>query len=76
MYRAVQEKGLRIPEDVAVLGIDNIQHGQYLYPSLSSINQPIDIFASQVITMLIKIIEGVEDVEGSVLIPYNLVERE
>lgn len=76
VYRAVQEKGLRIPEDVAVLGIDNIQHGQYLYPSLSSINQPIDIFASQVITMLIKIIEGVEDVEGSVLIPYNLVERE
>ena len=76
VYRAVQENGFRIPEDIAVLGIDNIEHGQYLYPSLTSINQPIDTFASQVITMLVKIIEGVEEVEDSILIPYNLVERE
>ena len=41
-YRAIREAGLRIPEDVAVVGCDGIDKNQYLFPSLSSIQQPLD----------------------------------
>lgn len=76
VYRAVLEKGFKIPQDVAVLGIDNIPYSQYLFPSLSTINQPVDEFANQVLKMLIEIINGVKEVKDSIMIPYNLIERE
>lgn len=76
VYRAILEKGLRIPQDVAVLGIDNIPHSQYLFPSLTSINQPISEFANQVLKMLIDLIDGHELVKDHIQIAYNLVERE
>lgn len=37
---AIKERGLRIPEDVSVIGINNEPIGELIEPSLSSINQP------------------------------------
>lgn len=76
VYRALQENGKKIPEDVAVLGIDNIPHAKYLYPSLSSVEQPIDDLAKQAVEMLVALIEGEEDVQKNVQVDYRLVERE
>src|SRR5690606_34989439 len=36
--RALGEAGLRVPEDVAVIGFDNIDDSQYSLPSLSSVD--------------------------------------
>lgn len=52
VYRAIYEKHLRIPEDVAVLGIDNLPTSEYLYPPLSSIKQDFDLLAKESIQML------------------------
>lgn len=38
--RCLHDHGLRVPEDVAVIGMDNIAQAQYLNPSLSSIQFP------------------------------------
>lgn len=37
--RALQESGYRIPQDVAIIGFDNLELGRFSYPSLSSIDQ-------------------------------------
>jgi len=77
VYRAIQEKGMKIPEDIAVLGIDNIPIGNYLFPSLSSIHQPAELFAKQVLGMLVKLIEGgTEDSIENQLLAYKIIERE
>jgi LacI family transcriptional regulator len=39
-YRAAAELGLRIPQDVAVIGFDDIELSSYLNPPLTSITQP------------------------------------
>lgn len=38
--RAVQETGLRIPEDISVVGFDGIPLSRYLSPPLTTIRQP------------------------------------
>ncbi len=41
VYRALMEAGLRIPEDVSVLGFDGIELGDYMHPKLSTLAQPV-----------------------------------
>ncbi len=38
--RALQEGGLRVPEDIKVIGYDDSEFCKYSTPSLSSIHQP------------------------------------
>ncbi|HEY4432529.1 MAG TPA: LacI family DNA-binding transcriptional regulator [Paenibacillus sp.] len=41
VYKACREKNLRIPQDIAIVGVDNNRISKYLTPTLSSVNQPI-----------------------------------
>jgi DNA-binding LacI/PurR family transcriptional regulator len=46
-YRALRERGLRIPEDVALIGCDDIDEGKYLDPPLTTIAQPIEMLCKR-----------------------------
>jgi len=56
VYRAIHEAGLKIPEDIAVLGVDNLKVGEFLFPPISTIEQDfkeiailcLDLIANQV----------------------------
>ena len=39
--RAIREAGLRIPEDVSVVGFDDIEHAAFQTPSLTTVRQPL-----------------------------------
>ncbi len=41
-YRACLDLGLRIPEDVSIIGCDGVEIGAYIQPPLSTIVQPLD----------------------------------
>lgn len=77
IYRAIYEKGLRIPDDVAVLGIDNIPLGNYMQPRLSTIDQDFDIMAKGCIDFLMRQING-EDlgIKKKVTFLPSIVERD
>ncbi len=51
-YHAIQEKGLKIPQDIAVLGIDNIPLSEYYYPALTTISQSVRKMAEGAIKIL------------------------
>lgn len=38
--KAIHERGLRIPEDISVVGFDNIDMAELCYPGLTTVNQP------------------------------------
>ncbi|WP_127530907.1 LacI family DNA-binding transcriptional regulator [Paenibacillus kobensis] len=40
VYRACRERGIRIPEELSVVGVDNNRITQYLLPPLSTVEQP------------------------------------
>jgi LacI family transcriptional regulator len=52
--KAIHENGLKIPEDISVIGFDNIPLSQATYPSLTTISQPIQEMAALVVNLLVE----------------------
>ena len=50
--RALRDAGLRVPEDVSVMGFDGLLIGQYLIPTLSTIRQSVEELAALSIQIL------------------------
>jgi LacI family transcriptional regulator len=50
--------GLRVPEDLSVVGFDNIPEAAYLKPGLTTVDQFIDRMGYAATEMLIGLIEG------------------
>ena len=55
--RALGEAGRRVPDDVAVIGFDNITSGRFTLPSLSTVDPGRDEIAETAVAMLIERIE-------------------
>lgn len=51
--RAIFDAGVRVPEDIAVIGIDNIDEGQYSRPRLTTVSLDTPFIAHQAVTHLI-----------------------
>ncbi|MCL1144046.1 LacI family DNA-binding transcriptional regulator [Shewanella gaetbuli] len=39
---ACMEKGLKVPDDISIIGYDNIPFPQYIYPKLTTVSNPIN----------------------------------
>jgi LacI family transcriptional regulator len=52
------ELGLRVPEDLSVVGFDNIPDSALSTPSLTTVNQPIHEMGRRAINLLIHLIRG------------------
>jgi LacI family transcriptional regulator len=50
--------GIRVPEDVKVIGYDGIQDHPYFHPVLSTIRQPVEEMARKAVSLLFKKIKG------------------
>ncbi|MEP6896656.1 MAG: substrate-binding domain-containing protein [Chloroflexota bacterium] len=75
------EKGLRIPEDVGIVGFDNLAESAYFFPALTTIQQDQHQVAKLAVAEIIKIIEagwqGQAPVESkSIILPPTLVVRQ
>jgi LacI family transcriptional regulator len=52
-YQALYQAGLRIPDDIAVVGYDDIELAKYMTPPLTTIHQPKDELGELAIDVLI-----------------------
>ena len=53
VLRALREEGLRVPEDVAVIGFDNIDESKFSIPSMSTVDTGRDEIAAVAVDRLI-----------------------
>jgi len=56
--RAIREHGLRIPQDMAVVGFDNVEEGEYSCPPLTTVSQPRSEIARRLVDILLMRIEN------------------
>jgi DNA-binding LacI/PurR family transcriptional regulator len=57
LIRALLEAGLRVPEDVSVVGFDDIPLAGYVTPPLTTVRQPFDAVAQEGLKLLVHAIE-------------------
>ena len=55
--RAIQDHGLRVPQDIAVAGYDGIALGRYTVPRLTTIRQNTTVLAERAADILLRCIE-------------------
>lgn len=73
--RAFQEAGLRVPEDVSVVGFDDIQGAAFSSPSLTTVRQPLAHMGSLAAQALLDRLEGEKDYPPEILIEPELIVR-
>lgn len=57
-YTAIQGRGLRIPEDIAVVGFDDDSFAMSVTPALTTVNHPIVELGRKMAETLVDVIEG------------------
>ncbi|MEU6022311.1 LacI family DNA-binding transcriptional regulator [Micromonospora sp. NPDC048871] len=73
--RALREAGRRVPEDVAVIGFDDIETAAYTEPPLTTVRQPIVELGRQGTRLLLRLAAG-EQVEPALILPTELIIRD
>jgi DNA-binding LacI/PurR family transcriptional regulator len=73
--RALHEAGLRVPQDVSILGFDDIQSAEFQVPSLTTIRQPLQEMGSTAARMLLKKLHG-ETTPDLIQVDPGLIVRE
>ncbi len=74
--RALQEQGLRVPQDVSVLGFDDIPGAAFHTPSLTTVRQPLNRMGEVAAQSLLERIEGKKEYPSEIAIEPELVVRE
>jgi signal transduction histidine kinase/DNA-binding LacI/PurR family transcriptional regulator/CheY-like chemotaxis protein len=74
--KALQERGYRIPQDVAIIGFDNRLEGTVANPPLSSVHVPLFTIGQQSLELLVNHIRGIKNLPMLTKIPTHLIIRE
>ena len=73
--RALRDAGLRVPEDVSVMGYDGLSIGAFLVPQLSTVGQSVAVMARESVALLLECME--KDAEARhVVVPFTIYQRE
>jgi LacI family transcriptional regulator len=72
---AIKEQGLRIPNDISVIGFDDIPSASDVYPPLTTIRQPLAEMGRAAVRMMLAKLRGVEPPSQRITLATELVER-
>jgi LacI family transcriptional regulator len=76
--KAMEEAGMSVPDDVAVVGYDDIFSASLFKPALTTVRQPITDIGKELVSLLIQSME--QDTDGrsarKIIVPTELIVRE
>lgn len=75
VLHALANEGIRVPEDIAVIGFDNTNMAEAMSPELSSIAPPFSQMGQTAVDVICKMINGESVKKTKILLPCDLVIR-
>lgn len=73
---AVREKGLRVPEDISILGFDDIPQASLVRPALTTVRQPLEQMGRVATQMLMEILKHPDNKPKRIELPTELITRD
>lgn len=74
--KAVQEAGLKIPDDLSIISFDNYTYLDFLSPAITRVNQPIEEMGILSVKILLNIVRDKEANRPQILLPPNIIVRD
>jgi len=75
--RELSGHGLRVPDDVSVVGFDDAPLAEMTTPALTTVRQPVQAMGDRAVTLLLARVEAMEEAQvGHHVLPTTLVVRE
>ncbi|MEQ4622842.1 ribose operon transcriptional repressor RbsR [Providencia vermicola] len=75
-YQAIFSKGLKVPDDISIIGYDDIDLSPYMIPPLTTIHQPKDELGKLAVDQLIFRMDNPEADANVLVLTPKLVERQ
>ena len=73
---AIHSKGLRVPEDISVVGFDDIGTSSHIHPPLTTMRQPLAELSASAVGELMALIEGHGVEARKLTLPLQLIVRQ
>lgn len=74
--KAIKDAGLRVPEDCAVVGFDDLDMAAFLTPALTTVRQPRKEIGDTAFDMLLTLMEHKQVEQTQVVLDYELIIRD
>ncbi|MEU9167266.1 substrate-binding domain-containing protein [Streptomyces sp. NPDC048420] len=75
VYEALAERGLRVPDDMSVVGFDDLPEARWTTPPLTTVRQPLSEMAATALRLLVRMMEGDRPESTRTELSTRLVER-
>lgn len=75
-YRALSEEGYRVPDDISIVGFDDIYTSQFLTPALTTVKVYTDFMGRVAVDTLKESIRGELEICRKIVVPTKLIKRE
>jgi LacI family repressor for deo operon, udp, cdd, tsx, nupC, and nupG len=75
VLHAARQRSLRVPDDLSVVGFDDIRFAQYVEPPLTTVHQPMRELGEATVRLLLDILRGNVKDAVSVTLPHALIVR-
>ncbi|WP_405554387.1 LacI family DNA-binding transcriptional regulator [Streptomyces canus] len=75
VYEALAERGLRVPDDISVMGFDDLPEARWTTPALTTVRQPLSEMAATALRLLVLMMEGDRPESTRTELSTRLVER-
>lgn len=73
LLHGLNSRGIRVPEDISIVGFDDIPEAKHFIPPLTTVRQDFRALGNLAVTALIQKLEGVKAVETEMIAPELIV---
>jgi LacI family repressor for deo operon, udp, cdd, tsx, nupC, and nupG len=72
---AAKARGIKVPQQLSIMGFDNSPFAETYDPPLSTVHQPFDSIGRNAMSLLLQLLQGKASVPETIILPTRLIER-